>query len=73
VTTIDAERFSVAFTSEDVFRTFVLEDRDGDEVVASARPGETDRGGVEPGEYAFYCDVPGHREGDMEGTQPSNR
>jgi plastocyanin len=23
---------------------------------------------VKPGEYAFYCSVPGHREGGMEGT-----
>jgi plastocyanin len=23
---------------------------------------------VQPGEYAFYCSVPGHREGGMEGT-----
>jgi plastocyanin len=68
--TVDAEQFNVAFTSEDVFHTFVIEDADGDDVVAAARPGETDRGGIElePGEYVFYCDVPGHREGGMEGT-----
>ncbi|WP_129670177.1 cupredoxin domain-containing protein [Phytoactinopolyspora endophytica] len=36
----------------------------GDEMVVSAAGGETDTGTVtlEPGEYAFYCAVPGHRE-----------
>jgi len=68
--TVDAERFNVAFTADDVFHTFVIEDADGDDVVAAARPGETDRGGIEldPGEYVFYCDVPGHRAGGMEGS-----
>jgi uncharacterized cupredoxin-like copper-binding protein len=60
----------VAFTSQDIFHTFVIENVNGDEVVASARAGETDRGGVElePGDYTFYCDVPGHRAAGMEGT-----
>ncbi|MGH8986804.1 MAG: plastocyanin/azurin family copper-binding protein [Acidimicrobiia bacterium] len=68
--TVDGERFNVAFTADDVFHTFVIEGADGDDVVAAARPGETDRGGIElePGEYVFYCDVPGHRAGGMEGT-----
>lgn len=68
--TVDSEQFNVALTSEDVFHTFVIEDATGDSVIASARPGETDRGGIEldSGEYAFYCDVPGHRAGGMEGT-----
>lgn len=68
--TIDDPAFNVAFTSRDIFHTFVIEDADGDEVVAAANRGETDRGGVSlaPSEYVFFCDVPGHREAGMEGT-----
>jgi len=46
---------------------------DGSETVAQ---GETVTGGdsapataeLEPGEYVFYCSIPGHRESGMEGT-----
>jgi plastocyanin len=41
----------------------------GDEVVVEAAPGESATGEVtlEPGEYTYYCSVPGHRS-TMEGT-----
>jgi plastocyanin len=60
---VDVERFNVAFTAEDSFHTFVIEDAGGDTDVAVARGGETNRGGVElaPGAYVFYCDVPAPR------------
>lgn len=67
---VDAGRFNVALTSEDIFHTLVIEAADGDRDIAAAQRGETDRGGVElePGSYVFYCDVPGHRAAGMEGT-----
>ena len=40
-----------------------------EEVSETITGGETDlMVTLEPGEYAFYCAVPGHREGGMEGT-----
>lgn len=66
---VAAGELNVAFTSEDIFHTFVIDRAGGEEVVAAAERGETDRGGVslDPGEYVFYCDVPGHRAAGMEG------
>ena len=47
-------------------------ERDGEELAGSdvVTDGETTEASaeLEPGEYAYYCAVPGHREGGMEGT-----
>lgn len=61
--------------------TFVLENRGdithnvtieetGDQLVVEAEGGETASGEVtlDPGEYTYYCSIPGHREAGMEGT-----
>lgn len=46
----------------------VIEGVDGDEPVLSCDPGRTETASVElePGEYTFYCSIPGHRA-TMEG------
>jgi plastocyanin len=65
---VPAGEFNVALTSEDQFHDFVIEDVDG---VVEASGGETETAGfeiTEPDEYTFYCSVPGHRQGGMEGT-----
>ena len=47
--------------------SFVIEDRESD---LKLQVGSSDEGSIdlEAGEYTFYCDVPGHRGGGMEGT-----
>lgn len=42
----------------------------GDETVVKADGGKSDTGEVElePGEYTYFCSVPGHRSAGMEGT-----
>lgn len=42
----------------------------GDQLVVLAQPGESANGTVtlEPGDYTYYCSIPGHRAAGMEGT-----
>lgn len=69
---VPAGEFTVELVNEPILdHTFTIEFAGGDDIeVVAARPGETGTGTVtlEPGTYTFYCSVPGHREGGMEGT-----
>ena len=65
---VPAGRFNVAFSSGDQFHDFVIDKVDG---IVEANAGDTETAGFridEPGDYTFYCSVPGHRQGGMEGT-----
>lgn len=62
------EPIAIVLTAEDALHDFVIDDLDA-HVTADA--GETAVGGFtadEPGRYAYYCSVEGHREAGMEGT-----
>lgn len=62
-----AGEITVALTSESgVNHDFVVDD----ETVVDVPRGQTDVGTIElePGEYTFWCSVPGHRQAGMEGT-----
>ena len=68
--TLDAgEDVAIVLTSDDISHDFVI-DGQGGHIVGTDGSG-TERGGLtidKPGEYAFYCSLPGHRDGGMEGT-----
>ena len=60
--------FNVTLESVDQFHDFEIEDVDG---LVEASAGESETGGFtidEAGDYTFFCSVPGHRAGGMEGT-----
>jgi plastocyanin len=53
--------------------TFVVEDSDGNTVdgtlaVSASKDQDSGTYELEPGDYDFYCDIPGHRGQGMEGT-----
>ena len=67
-----AGEYEIEFVNDGGASHDVRVEQDGEDVAQSdvIPPGETTTFTValEPGEYVFYCSVPGHREGGMEGT-----
>ena len=68
ITAEAGEDLAIALTSEDMVHDLTIEEL-GFHVEAGR--GDTTEGGLrvdEPGEYTYYCSVPGHRSAGMEGT-----
>lgn len=68
ITVQAGEDIAIVLTSEDLLHDFTIDEIDA-HVTADA--GDTAEGGLradEPGRYAFYCTVAGHRAAGMEGT-----
>lgn len=67
--TVEAgEDVALVLTSKDVLHDLIIDDLDAH---VTAGTGKTAEGGLradEPGRYAYYCSVPGHRTSGMEGT-----
>ena len=63
---------TIAFTNPAQVSHDVAIEQDGEELSKSDLVSDGDRSeasaDLEAGEYTFYCTVPGHREGGMEGT-----
>lgn len=62
------EDIAIVLSSEDGLHDFTIDDLDAHVAVGA---GDTDRGGfraTEAGRYEFYCSVPGHRDGGMQGV-----
>jgi plastocyanin len=71
--TLDASagEVTIALDNPATLEHDVAIERDGEEIAKSdlVSEGTTEvTADLEPGEYVFYCSVPGHREGGMEGT-----
>jgi plastocyanin len=67
-----AGNVTIKFTNPAVVGHDVHIEGDGEDLAASdvVADGETTEASadLEPGDYTFYCSIPGHREGGMEGT-----
>ena len=68
--TASAGEVTIHLTNEaQIPHNVAVEGNGVDEVSETVTGGETSLTlTLEPGEYTFYCAVPGHREGGMEGT-----
>ncbi|HZA88915.1 MAG TPA: plastocyanin/azurin family copper-binding protein [Solirubrobacterales bacterium] len=67
----EAGEVTVGFDNPASIEHDVAIEGDGEEIAKSdlVSEGTTEvTADLDPGEYAFYCSVPGHREGGMEGT-----
>lgn len=67
-----AGKVTVNFTnSSPVPHDVAIEDSGGETIAQTevlAEGSDSATAELEPGEYTFYCSVPGHRQGGMEGT-----
>jgi plastocyanin len=67
-----AGKLTIEFTNPASIDHDVHVEQDGEDVAASdlVSDGESTEasGKFDPGDYVYYCSVPGHREGGMEGT-----
>ncbi|HEX5990681.1 MAG TPA: plastocyanin/azurin family copper-binding protein [Solirubrobacterales bacterium] len=70
--TAKAGEVTVNFTnSSSVPHDVAIEDEAGETIAETevlAEGSDSTTAELEPGEYKFYCSVPGHRQGGMEGT-----
>jgi plastocyanin len=71
--TAEAGELTIEFENpQTLTHDVAIEDESGNQVgkteLIADSSTSADVGNVKPGKYTFYCTVPGHREGGMEGT-----
>jgi plastocyanin len=70
--TAKAGNVTIDFTNpQPLMHDVAIEDTSGETIAQTeviAKGSDSTTAELEPGEYTFYCTVPGHREGGMEGT-----